>query len=84
MPQKRVGFSTHLGLIFSSSIDIEARSLLKVLVLGDTDAEHVVLPAGDCEEVVFVLLVDYIYFFEVVVGEWVDPERAGGACGWKG
>lgn len=74
--QKSVGILSHFGYSFIGAIDVVSGCLLEITSLGQTDTQHVLLLTGYSEVVLFGLVVDHIYFLEVVLGQRVHLENS--------
>ena len=72
--EEGIGTCTCSWLVLKVSIDVEARVFFKVLVLGEGNAEHIGLPAGDIEVVLLSVFDDEVDLFEILVCKGVDPE----------
>lgn len=72
--QEGVDSSGHFGSIFDVAVDIEGWILCELSGCGKTDAEHVLLLAGNGEIVIAMVVVHQIHLFEVIVPERVSLE----------
>lgn len=72
--QEGVDFSGHFGPIFYVAIDIEGWILCELSGSGKTDAEHILLLAGNGEIVIAIVVVHQIHLFEVIVPERISLE----------
>lgn len=70
--EQGVGVSTQRRLGLCVPKDVEPGSLLELFFLGEADAEHVSLSAGDLEVVGLVVMGEKVGLFKVVICERIN------------